>query len=100
MAISGFYNKVDFKIIGLVESRPVVFDDTIYFLPFWSQQEATFFGEILSSNTAKECLSSIIFWGNKRPITIDLLKRLNLKALAAELGREEEYQFYANRRLL
>jgi len=36
----------------------------------------------------------MIFWGGKRPITVDLLKRLDIEALARELGREGEYFSY------
>ena len=97
VAISGFYKKISFKVVGIIERRPVVFDDTIYFLPFWSQQEAKFIAEILNSNAAKEFLTSMVFWSDKRPITINLLKRLNIRSLAFELGCEAEYQFYTSK---
>jgi hypothetical protein len=37
----------------------------------------------------------MIFWSDKRPITIDLLKRLSIEALAREVGRENDYFSYA-----
>jgi len=40
----------------------------------------------------------MIFWTDKRPITIEILKRLNLGALSAELGCEAEYQQFARER--
>lgn len=33
----------------------------------------------------------MIFWEDKRPITIDILKRLNIQSLAQSLGSESEY---------
>ena len=33
----------------------------------------------------------MIFWDEKRPITIEILKRLSLKAVARELGLLETY---------
>jgi hypothetical protein len=33
----------------------------------------------------------MVFWNNKRPITIDLLKRLSIRKLASVLGRVDEY---------
>jgi hypothetical protein len=33
----------------------------------------------------------MIFWDEKRPITIDILKRLSLKAVAREVGVLETY---------
>ena len=91
VAISGFYKKVVFTAIRSVDDRPAVFDDTVYFLSCGSENEAVFLTEILNSSIATEFLSSMIFWNDKRPITIDLLKRLNIEALARELGRENEY---------
>lgn len=41
----------------------------------------------------------MIFWSDKRPITIDVLKRLNIQALARELNREDEYIFYVKQRM-
>lgn len=100
VAISGFYKNLDFKVIGFIENKPAIFDDTIYFLSAWSEGEANFLAEILNSKPANEFLTSMVFWSNKRPITIDLLKRLNLSALARKLGRENEYQSYIARRLV
>lgn len=94
VAISGFYKKVIFTAISSIDERPAVFDDTVYFLPCWSEDESKFLAEILNSSVATEFLSSMIFWNDKRPITIDLLKRLNIKALAQELGRERDYLSY------
>ena len=97
VAISGFYKKVVFTAICSIDDRPAVFDDTIYFLSCWSKNEAVFLTEILNASIATEFLSSMIFWNDKRPITIDLLKRLNIAALAKELGRETEYVAYAQK---
>jgi hypothetical protein len=33
----------------------------------------------------------MIFWDEKRPITINILKRLSLKAVANELGLLDDY---------
>lgn len=95
VAISGFYKALNFVQVGPIDGKPVVFDDTVYFLSFWSKSEADFIAAMLNSQPAKEFLESMIFWSDKRPITIELLKRLNLPALAQVLGREEEYDSYA-----
>lgn len=94
VAISGFYKKLLFTVVKPINGRPTVFDDTVYFLPCWSQEEANFLAEILNSSIAAEFFISMIFWGDKRPITINLLKRLNIQFLARELGRESEYFEY------
>ncbi len=40
----------------------------------------------------------MIFWSDKRPITVEILKRLDLQAISRELGCEPEYQNFAKRR--
>jgi len=52
VAISGFYKTLHFVKIGPVEGRPVVFDDTIYFLPCWSEEEACFVEGLLRSEAS------------------------------------------------
>ena len=99
IAISGFYKKFAFKLVKPIGDKPVVFDDTVYFLSCWFEQEAQFLAELLNSNVATLFLESMIFWGDKRPITIDVLKRLNIQALARELNREDEYIFYVKQRI-
>ncbi|HVP83751.1 MAG TPA: hypothetical protein VMS78_03425 [Rhizomicrobium sp.] len=95
IAISGFYKKLEFSRIGPVGGRPVVFDDTIYFLPCWSEQEATFLWRLLNSHAAREFLESMISWSEKRPITTELLKRLSIRQLAEDAGASHEYEQFA-----
>jgi hypothetical protein len=89
VAISGFYKKLDFKVINPYKEKPVVLDDTCYFIACRTREEALFIAELLNSDIAKEFFSAFIFWDEKRPITVDILKRLDLLALARELGMEE-----------
>ncbi|MGH2413367.1 MAG: hypothetical protein ACREPR_07040 [Brasilonema sp.] len=97
VAISGFYKTLNFVQVGQIGRQPVVFDDTVYFLSCRSKSEAYFLAALLNSQPAREFLESMIFWSDKLPITIELLKRLNLQTLAQVLGREEEYNRYALR---
>jgi hypothetical protein len=91
IAISGFYKRLNFVIVPPIDGKPVVFDDTIYFLACSSEQEAHFISNVLNSDISKRFLNSMIFWEDKRPITIEVLKRLNLQSLARSLGKESEY---------
>src|SRR5207253_9323633 len=100
IAISGFYSALKFTVIGPREDKTVVFDDTVYFLPCWSESEARFIGDLLNSKPAKEFYESMIFWTDKRPITSEILKRLNLQALSEELNCRSEYQRFAQQRSL
>lgn len=90
VAISGFYKRLRFAAIGPVDDKPIALDDTVYFLACQSQREARLIAELLHSEPAQQFYQALIFWDAKRPITVDVLKRLDLLALAREQGAEEE----------
>ncbi len=92
VAISGFYKRLRFTLIGPQEGKPVVFDDTVYFLPCRTEAEARLWASCLNSTTAAEFFSCRVFWDSKRPITVDLLNRLDLDVLAHVLGRGTELE--------
>ena len=85
VAISGLYKRLSFKVVGPEPPRPIVLDDTSYFLACDSQQEAESVARVLSSVQAKEFYNSLIFWDAKRPITVDVLSQLNIEKLATLL---------------
>ncbi len=86
VATSGFYKCLDFRCVGPVEGKPVVFDDTCYFLPCRAEHDAKLLAELLNSKAAKSFFRSLIFWDAKRPITAQLLAGLDLDILAKEAG--------------
>jgi hypothetical protein len=89
VAISGFYKKLQFATVGPHAGKPVVLDDTSYFVSCQSEEEARYIAALLNSQPAREFFSAFVFWDAKRPITIDMLRRLDLSALADELGSED-----------
>lgn len=91
IAISGFYKRLNFCIVKPLDGKSVMFDDTVNFLSFETEAEAKFIFGLITSIPSSEFLNSMIFWDEKRPITIDILKRLSLKAVARELGVLENY---------
>lgn len=86
VAISGFYKRIEFRAIGPTMGKPVVFDDTCYFLPCRSVEEAQSLAALLNSDQASEFFKAFVFWDAKRPITASLLATLDLDALAIEVG--------------
>lgn len=86
VAVSGLHRSARFHAISPVEDRPVFFDDTCYYLSFQMEDEARLVAEILNSQACQRFLASLIFTDAKRPITVDLLQRLNLSTLAHEAG--------------
>lgn len=89
VAISGLYKKLHFAVVGPYAEKPVVLDDTCYFIPCQSEEEAQYLSGLLNSEVAEEFFRSFIFWDAKRPITISVLERLSLMALARELWTED-----------
>ncbi|MFZ4663921.1 MAG: SAM-dependent methyltransferase, partial [Caldilineaceae bacterium] len=87
--------KLNFVPIGPIDDKPVVFDDTIYFLACQSCEEAEFLADLLNSDLATQFFNAMIFWEDKRPVTVEVLKRLNIRSLACALGRENLYLRFA-----
>ena len=98
VAISGFYKKLAFVTVGPIEGKPVVLDDTSYFLPCQTQAQTEYLGGLLNSPTAQAFYKSFVFWDSKRPITADLLRRLDLRRLAEEAGSGEMFNILFGKR--
>lgn len=81
IAISGFYKKLKFNVVGSYENKPIVLDDTCYFIPCESKFEANKICALLDSETGREFFKSFIFWDAKRPVTVDILQKLNIAKL-------------------
>ena len=86
IAICGLYKKLDFRLIGKTNDKPTIFDDTVYFLSFEDEQIAYQAFTLLTSPTAAEFYSSLIFWDEKRPIKSSILNSLDLIALTEKLA--------------
>lgn len=94
VAISGLYKNLVFRVIGSHKGKPIVVDDTCYFIPCETEEEAVFFCSLLNSETATRFVRSLVFFDAKRPVTIDVLRRIDLKKLAERLGCEEQASRY------
>lgn len=91
VAISGFYKTLNFMKVGPLDGKPVVLDDTLYFLPCRSEEEADFLMSLVQSKPYMDLVRAMIFLDEKRPITADLLKRISLKKVAGTLGLSNDY---------
>ncbi len=85
VAIAGLYKKVQFSLIPPINKKPVLLDDTCYFLGFQTYIEALFFCTILNSSVAKGFFESIAFSNSKRPFTKEILMRISFSDLANSL---------------
>lgn len=91
VAVSGLHKTPRFMLISPVGNKPVIFDDACYFLPFENENEARVVSQILNSEVCRDFLDSLIFTDSKRPITVELLQRLNIRAIAKEAGLEASW---------
>lgn len=79
IAISGMYKRLTFVLIPPYENKPVLFDDTVNFIPFNSYESALKTLDVLNKQETLAFLNSIIFWDAKRPITTSVLNHLNIE---------------------
>jgi hypothetical protein len=86
VAISGLHHHPRFMLVPPYKGKPVLFDDTCYFLSFSDEEEARVVADILNSEPSCALLEALMFDDAKRPITVELLQRLNLCAIAEEAG--------------
>ena len=91
VAIPALYKKLQFFVVGPHKDKAVVFDDTVNFIAMDNAEESYQLAEMLNSGTANIFYRSFIFWDNKRPVTIQLLKSLDIDRLSAESGIEYRY---------
>lgn len=90
VAISGLYKTCRFEVVGEREGKPVVLDDTCYFIPCSTEKEARFISELLNSDVCQRFLRSLVFFDAKRPITIDVLNRIDLNRVAEHVNKVTE----------
>ncbi|NHJ31748.1 MAG: hypothetical protein FK732_02690 [Asgard group archaeon] len=81
VAIAGFYKKPLFALITPQGGKPVLFDDTCYYLSFQKYKDALFTCSVLNCNELIDFLESIVFVDSKRPFTKEILMRVNLVRL-------------------
>jgi hypothetical protein len=87
VAICGLHKAPAFRAVGPVEGRPVLLDDTCYFLPCSSAAEAAALAALCNDPIALELIRSASFPDAKRPITKALLQRVDLRAILDRTDR-------------
>ena len=97
VAVSGLYPNLAFQTIGEVAGKPIIVDDTCYFIPCSTRREAELLSQLLDSDLAKRFFRALVFVDSKRPVTVEVLKRLDLRKLASRLGLEVEVSEYLSR---
>jgi hypothetical protein len=78
VAISGLYKTSKFSLVLPYQSKPMMLDDTCYFIGFDNLPHAQIAQVLLNSEPVQNLIKSIVFWDSKRAITKELLCRIDL----------------------
>ncbi|AFY53258.1 hypothetical protein Riv7116_0668 [Rivularia sp. PCC 7116] len=89
VAISGLHKQPRFRIVHPINNRPVMLDDTCYFISCDSIEEAILLGCLFNSEVCLDFIKSITFLDAKRPITKKLLQSINLDALLNSIPQKQ-----------
>lgn len=77
VGVSGFYKRPLFSVLSSPDGKPVMTDDTSYFICLDSYDMAYVAMLILNSERVQKFLKSIVFLDSKRPYTKKVLGRLD-----------------------
>lgn len=76
IAICGLCKSLNFRLIGPIDGKATVFDDTVYFISFDTEEDAKTALCYLQKDEVRALLDSLIFWDDKRPIKASVLNVL------------------------
>ena len=99
ITISGLYKQTCFSLVLPVNGKPVMLDDTCYFLGMDSLSEAVCVLCLLNHPRLQELFRSLIFWEGKRIITKDILMRLDYSRLMNEVRIDSIIEFAKNNKI-
>lgn len=89
VAISGLYKSPVFTLVLPENGKPLMLDDTCYFIGFEKFSHAAIAYILLNHPFVSGLLSAVTFSDAKRTFTKDVLMRIDLKAIANAMGFEE-----------
>jgi hypothetical protein len=88
VAISGLYKTFHFTLVLPQNNKPVMLDDTCYFVGFDNLEYAIFALILLNTPEAARLLQAITFPDAKRVFTKDVLMRIDLLKLALSIQKQ------------
>jgi hypothetical protein len=86
VAIAGLYKQPRFRMIGPIEERPVMVDDTCYLISATSAAEAALLCAVFNRPETRQFIDAVAFWDSKRPVTKKLLQRVDVERLIDYVG--------------
>jgi methylase of polypeptide subunit release factors len=85
IAICSLYKRLNFVLVEPINGKPVMFDDTVYYLSFAKREQAVAALSQLQSAAVQRVLNAMIFWDDKRPIKTSILNKIALEIESIEL---------------
>lgn len=100
VAISGLYKTYHFTLVLPQNDKPIMLDDTCYFIGFDKIEFAVYAIILLNYSKTEDFLKSITFSDAKRVFTKDLLMRLDLLNISKTITQKEieEQIIYLNKK--
>jgi hypothetical protein len=89
VGVSGFYKHPLFSVLYSDDNKPVMTDDTSYFICFDSYDMAYVAMLLLNSEKVQSFLASIAFLDAKRPYTKKVLERIDFNKIVASVTIDE-----------
>ena len=89
VCISGFYKEPKFSLAFKVDKKPIMLDDTCYFIGFDKYEDALITTVLLNTDIVNKFLKSIAFLEAKRPYTKEILMRIDLEKLYNNIDYQE-----------
>lgn len=81
VCVSGLHAARRFHAVGPIQGRPIMLDDTGYFLACSTPEQAALIAAVCNTDESRALLRALALDGAKRPVTKGLLQRLDLRAL-------------------
>jgi len=81
VAVASLYKIPRFRVVGPSNGRPVMLDDTCYFVACSSMRQAALVAYLLNHPVCLDFIAATAFAGAKRVVTKKLLSRIDLLAL-------------------
>lgn len=89
VAISGLYKSTHFTLVSPSNSKPLMLDDTCYFIGFAHLKMAEIAHYLVNSELVQKFLKSIIFSDSKRSINKDTLMRIDFEKVFESIDFEQ-----------
>lgn len=89
VGVSGFYKQPLFSVLYSDDEKPVMTDDTSYFICFEHYDMAYVAMLLLNSKKVQDFLTSIVFLDAKRPYTKKVLERIDFGKIVESLSIDD-----------